>query len=116
MVVFNDQKLEIQDNVNKFGLKMTVIFHTIPCDEDYGTADSLRSIHSHINSDVLVLPCDLITNMNLAPLITKFRSLEASLVNLYLLPHSIEGLFVPGPKPKDEEGEITLEQRQPNSS
>ncbi|XP_044754959.1 translation initiation factor eIF-2B subunit gamma [Coccinella septempunctata] len=109
VIVIDNQKLDIQEAVDKCGLHINVRFHTIPHDEDFGTADSLRSVHELIHSDVLLLPCDLLTSINFSTIISKFESEEASLVALYLQPQSFNGLTLPGPKTKSkQEREIIM--------
>ncbi|XP_045475249.1 translation initiation factor eIF-2B subunit gamma [Harmonia axyridis] len=103
VVVLDNQKIEIEEAIKECGLHINVDFHMIPHDEDFGTADSLRSIHEFIHSDVLVLPCDLFTDINLGTVITKFRAEDAALVALYLQPHSFNGLTLPGPKTKNKQ-------------
>ncbi|XP_043941696.1 translation initiation factor eIF-2B subunit gamma [Protopterus annectens] len=51
----------------------------IPDDADMGTADALRHIHQKIKTDVLVMSCDLITDVALHEVVDLFRAHDATL-------------------------------------
>lgn len=61
--------------------KMRLDIVCIPDDTagDMGTADSLRHIHQKIKSDVLVVSCDLITDVALHEVVDLFRAHNATL-------------------------------------
>ncbi|XP_069498456.1 translation initiation factor eIF2B subunit gamma [Ambystoma mexicanum] len=66
---------------------------------DMGTADSLRHIHEKIKSDVLVLSCDLITDVALHEVVDLFRAHNATLAMLMQKGHETTEP-VPGQKGK----------------
>ncbi|XP_017125302.1 translation initiation factor eIF-2B subunit gamma [Drosophila elegans] len=100
VVVLEQEKLEIQSALENTPLKLKLDYATIPGDSDFGTADSLRYIYDKIKSDFLVVSCDLVSNVNLYPLINKFREHDASLA-LLLFPSGFESdVVMPGPKSK----------------
>ncbi|KAK7495018.1 hypothetical protein BaRGS_00013658 [Batillaria attramentaria] len=62
---------------------MKLDFVGIPDTEDWGTADSLRHVREKISSsNVLVVGCDLLTDLNLMPAFNIFRKHDASVVVL----------------------------------
>ncbi|RLW05946.1 hypothetical protein DV515_00004808 [Chloebia gouldiae] len=111
---------EIQKMLN-LDTKMKLDFVCISDNMDMGTADSLRHIHqkiknsyeaarlqqtSYCKTDVLVLSCDLITDVDLYKVVDLFRTHDASLSMLMKKTHEpTEG--VPGQKGKKK----TVEQR-----
>lgn len=79
---------------------MKLDFVSIPTDSDFGTADSLRYVHDKIQSDFLVLSCDIVSNVSLYPLINKFRQHDASLTALLFKSGFESDVTLPGPKTK----------------
>jgi len=79
-------------------LKLDVV--EIP-DADWGTADSLRHIKDKVSRDLMVVSCDLITNLNLQLVADAFRVEDAALTCLLspLAKQWIEAV-APGPKTK----------------
>lgn len=71
----------------------------IPEEADMGTADSLRFIHSRIKRDVIVLSCDLITDVSLHQLFDLFRLRDAAVVMMARRAQD-SGEPVPGQKGK----------------
>ncbi|XP_075217081.1 eukaryotic translation initiation factor 2B subunit gamma [Lycorma delicatula] len=69
--------------VNKLLIKIE--FVGIPSNEDWGTADSLRHLYelNKIKHDVLVVSCDLISDINLTGVIKIFRQHNAALSALF---------------------------------
>ncbi|XP_077005985.1 translation initiation factor eIF2B subunit gamma [Tamandua tetradactyla] len=66
----------------EFKMKMKPDIVCIPDEADKGTADSLRYIYSKLKTDVLVLSCDLITDVALHEVVDLFRAHDASLAML----------------------------------
>ncbi|XP_075037721.1 translation initiation factor eIF2B subunit gamma isoform X2 [Mixophyes fleayi] len=62
-------------------MKMKVDFVYLPEDKasEMGTADSLRHIYSKIKSDVLIVSCDLVTEVALHEVVDLFRAHNATL-------------------------------------
>ncbi|VVC41167.1 Hypothetical protein CINCED_3A014609 [Cinara cedri] len=83
---------------------MNLSFVPIPSDEDWGTSDSLRHISDFIITDVIVLSCDLITDVDLHEVLNTYRKNNASLVSLYFSTSKDEQCVftVPGPKSKNK--------------
>lgn len=83
-------------------LNIHVDYETIPDDEDWGTADTLRHIAPKIKTDVLVVSCDLITDVELHLLADMHRVHDSTITALMLSPseQSAETVSVPGPKSK----------------
>ncbi|XP_019336284.2 translation initiation factor eIF-2B subunit gamma [Alligator mississippiensis] len=78
-------------------LKLDIVY--ISDDLDGGTADSLRYIHPKIKTDVLVLSCDLITDVALHEVVDLFRAHNAMLSMLMKKAHEPMEV-VPGQKGK----------------
>ncbi|XP_070366138.1 translation initiation factor eIF2B subunit gamma isoform X1 [Equus asinus] len=66
----------------EFKMKMKLDIVCIPDEADMGTADSLRHIYPKLKTDVLVLSCDLITDVALHEVVDLFRAHDASLAML----------------------------------
>ncbi|XP_021260649.1 translation initiation factor eIF-2B subunit gamma isoform X2 [Numida meleagris] len=77
---------EIQKMLN-LDTKMKLDFVYISDNVDMGTADSLRHIHQKIKTDVLVLSCDLITDVDLYKVVDLFRTHDATLSMLMKKAH-----------------------------
>lgn len=83
----------------EFKTKMKTDIVCISDEADMGTADSLRHIYPKLKTDVLVLSCDLITDVALHEVVDLFRAHNASLA--MLMRKGQEGLQpVPGQKGK----------------
>ncbi|XP_007077353.2 translation initiation factor eIF-2B subunit gamma isoform X1 [Panthera pardus] len=90
----------------EFKMKMKLDVVCITDEADKGTADSLRQIYPKLKTDVLVLSCDLITDVALHEVVDLFRAHDASLA--MLMRKGQDGLEqVPGQKGKKK----TVEQR-----
>ncbi|XP_044094027.1 translation initiation factor eIF-2B subunit gamma [Neovison vison] len=90
----------------EFKMKMKLDIVCIPDEADRGTADSLRQIYQKLKTDVLVLSCDLITDVALHEVVDLFRAHDASLA--MLMRKGQDGLEqVPGQK----RGKKPVEQR-----
>lgn len=100
IIVLESERSEIQVTLDRLPLKMKFDLVSIPTDSDFGTADSLRYIHDKIQSDFLVLSCDVVTNVSLYPLINKFRQHDASLTALLFKSGFESDVTLPGPKTK----------------
>ncbi|XP_060629390.2 translation initiation factor eIF2B subunit gamma [Anolis sagrei] len=89
---------DIQKMLN-LEMKMKLDIVCIADDADMGTADSLRHIHEKIKTDVLVLSCDLITDVALHEVVDLFRAHDATLSMLMKKAYESTEL-VPGQKGK----------------
>ncbi|XP_025835869.1 translation initiation factor eIF-2B subunit gamma [Agrilus planipennis] len=99
VIVLENQKLEIQSTLDNYNLKINIEYVTIPGNEDLGTADSLKRISDKIKTDLFVVTCDIITDINFKYLVDLFRKHNASVCTLFLNPQQ-DQLVVPGPKSK----------------
>ncbi|XP_053549529.1 translation initiation factor eIF-2B subunit gamma [Bombina bombina] len=88
--------------------KMKLDFVCLPEDKatEMGTADSLRHIYQKIKSDVLVLSCDLITEVDLHEVVDLFRAHNATL-SMLMKKASETTEHIPGQKGKQK----TVEER-----
>lgn len=100
LVVAENAKNEIQAALDKTDLELKIDYCSVPSNEDLGTADSLRLLHDKIESDVIVLSCDLITNVSLTKVVDLFRKHNATLCSLLFSPQTADNLQVPGLKSK----------------
>lgn len=84
-----------------FGMKLELV--GIPSGEDFGTADSIRSIHDKLHHHCIVVSCDLIADIDISELVNSFRKHNASISALMLPSPKIPQDFVtPGPKTKQK--------------
>lgn len=90
----------------EFKTKMKTDIVCISDEADMGTADSLRHIYPKLKTDVLVLSCDLITDVALHEVVDLFRAHNASLAML-MRKGQDSSQPVPGQKGKKK----TVEQR-----
>ncbi|XP_070564371.1 translation initiation factor eIF2B subunit gamma-like isoform X2 [Ptychodera flava] len=90
---------------NVYDIKLTLDIVGIPNDEDWGTADSLRHIKDKIKSDIIVLSCDLITDIPLHRIADVHRTYDAAVTMLLanLPDQSAEQTTVPGVKSKKKQ-------------
>uniref|UniRef100_A0A2K6EFY9 Translation initiation factor eIF2B subunit gamma n=2 Tax=Propithecus coquereli TaxID=379532 RepID=A0A2K6EFY9_PROCO len=63
----------------EFKMKMKADIVCLPDEAEKGTADSLRHIYPKLKTDVLVVSCDLITDVALHEVVDLFRAYDASL-------------------------------------
>lgn len=87
-------------------VKMKLDVFCIQEDGDMGTADALRHIQQKIKADILVVSCDLITDVALHEVVDLFRAHNATLAMLMSKAHEFTET-VPGQKGKKK----TAEQR-----
>nr|XP_057922421.1 translation initiation factor eIF-2B subunit gamma isoform X2 [Doryrhamphus excisus] len=100
------QKMMSIDPKLKLEVKMKLDVVCIQEDGDMGTADALRHIQQKIKTDILVLSCDLITDVALHEVVDLFRAHDATLAMLMSKAHEFTET-VPGQKGKKK----TAEQR-----
>lgn len=108
LVVYENQKQEIQTNLDKTDLKIRIDYVTIPSNEDLGTADTLRLLNDKIKTDLLVLSCDVITDVKIQDYLNVFRMHNASLCALFFPSGPKEQVTVPGPKSKHKPGQFVI--------
>ncbi|XP_030760439.1 translation initiation factor eIF-2B subunit gamma-like [Sitophilus oryzae] len=90
MIVLELQKTEIQSaidiEIEKNTLNIKIDYVSVLDDkDDLGTADSLRlkEIQEKLKSDVLILSCDLITDVDISGVLNTFRKYNASVTTLF---------------------------------
>ncbi|KAI8985928.1 nucleotide-diphospho-sugar transferase [Pilobolus umbonatus] len=66
--------------------------NVVSVDEDLGTAEALRVIKDKIDRDFIVLPCDLITELNPRDLLDAHRLWDPTFTTLFYEPGSTEGV------------------------
>lgn len=111
LIVLETQKAEIQNAIDKEiennSIDLKIDYVSILEDkDDLGTADSLRlrEVHEKLKSDVLVVSCDLVSDVNLRGVLNIFRKHDASVATLMFPSQSGEAVIVPGPKSKHKPG------------
>ncbi|XP_067143632.1 translation initiation factor eIF2B subunit gamma [Centruroides vittatus] len=82
----------------RLDMKLDIV--SIPSQEEWGTADSLRFIKSKIKTDIIVITCDLVTDFPLCELADIFRAHDASLAILLSDVPSLKDASIPGYKGK----------------
>uniref|UniRef100_A0A182NQ56 Translation initiation factor eIF2B subunit gamma n=1 Tax=Anopheles dirus TaxID=7168 RepID=A0A182NQ56_9DIPT len=100
VIVQEAEKQEIQQRLDRLQLKLKLDYYSIPTDSECGTADALRLVSDKIKSDVVVLSCDSVIEVNLYPLLSKFRERDASIQLLLLEGGKDQDVIMPGPKSK----------------
>lgn len=100
VIVLENQIKEIQSALDKHDLEIKIDYVTIPAEDELGTADSLRMIHDKIKCDLVVLSCDLVSDVKLKGALDLFRKHNATITALFLRPTASEQTKVPGPKVK----------------
>ena len=79
-------------------VKIDLDFVPIPDGENWGTADSLRHIAGKIETDMLIVSCDLITDFPLHKLADLHRTKKATVTALLASMSDTKALQVPGGK------------------
>uniref|UniRef100_A0A9J8AHG9 Translation initiation factor eIF2B subunit gamma n=1 Tax=Cyprinus carpio carpio TaxID=630221 RepID=A0A9J8AHG9_CYPCA len=98
------QKALSADHRLKTDVKMRLDVVCIQEEADMGTADALRHIQQKIKTDILVVSCDLITDVALHEVVDLFRAHSATLSMLMSKVHEFTET-VPGQKGKKKAGE-----------
>jgi len=87
--------------VNKYNLKIKLELVGIPGSEDLGTADSLRLIAPRVKTDLLIVSCDLITDLPLYKVVDIHRTYDTAVTAMFApIPQEMIGATVPGHKAK----------------
>ncbi|CAH1772663.1 unnamed protein product [Owenia fusiformis] len=92
LVVTETYKQDFQKVLEMCDLKLKLDIVPIPDEEDWGTADSLRHIKDKIKTDVLVISCDLVTDLALHKLADIHRTYDST----------VTCLMAPSPDPTGE--------------
>ncbi|KAL1931833.1 hypothetical protein VTP01DRAFT_8889 [Rhizomucor pusillus] len=72
------------------GYQGNVHCHVVSVNEDCGTADALRSIKDRIDRDFIVVPCDLVTDMNPREFLDAHRVTDPTVSALMYAPSTTE--------------------------
>ncbi|KAG5325456.1 EI2BG factor, partial [Pseudoatta argentina] len=103
VIIAEATKSDVSASLDKLGLKIKIEFVGIPGAEDLGTADSIRLIHEKIYTNILVISCDLITNVDLLEILNLYRKHNASVTALMLpIPKMPDDFITPGLKNKQK--------------
>lgn len=103
VVVTEATKSDISASLDKLGLKIKIELVGIPGADDLGTADSIRLIHEKIYTDILVISCDLITNVDISEILNLYRRHNASVTALLLpVPKISDDFVTPGLRNKQK--------------
>ncbi|XP_077273590.1 eukaryotic translation initiation factor 2B subunit gamma [Temnothorax americanus] len=103
VVVAEATKSDVSTSLDKLGLKIKIEFVGIPGADDLGTADSIRLIHEKIYTDILVISCDLIANVDISEILNLYRKHNASVTALMLpAPKMPDDFVTPGLKNKQK--------------
>lgn len=100
IVVLDSNKSEITAAIEKLNFKLNIQYVSVPDDGDHGTADSLQLIKEYIITDVLVVSCDFISDVDLNGMIDLYRKHDASAVALIFDNGPQEFIQCPGPSSK----------------
>ncbi|XP_065155244.1 translation initiation factor eIF2B subunit gamma [Atheta coriaria] len=101
LIVCDKDKTDIHSALEKTELTIKIDYVTIQStDGEWGTAQSLCSIADKIKLDLIIVSCDLITNMDFAEVLHVFRKHDATLASLYFPPNIQDNVQIPGPKGK----------------
>ncbi|ORZ03016.1 nucleotide-diphospho-sugar transferase [Syncephalastrum racemosum] len=68
------------------GIQGSVHCTVVSIDEDFGTADALRSVKDKIERDFIVVPCDLVTDMDPRNLLDSHRVRDPTLTAMFFEP------------------------------
>ncbi|KAL5017042.1 hypothetical protein ScPMuIL_006631 [Solemya velum] len=105
VIVLDSFSAEVQKVLLEIcNVKIRLDFVSIPDNDYWGTADSLRYVKDKIKSDILVLSCDLLTDLPLHRLADVHRTYNAS-VTVLLSPLQEQFSEVPAPGVKSKRTE-----------
>lgn len=103
VVVSEIMENDVSSALNKLNLKIKIDIVAVEDAEDLGTADSIRLIHEKINTDFLIISCDLITDVDIREILNLYRKYNASITAVMLPAPKLPDDFVtPGPKNKQK--------------
>lgn len=102
VIVNENMKSDVLAAVENTGLNIVTNLLSIPADEDWGTADSLKHFSEYFKSDVIVISCDLLTNIDLQQVLNFYRKHNATLTTLMFPYTSPSAMTLPGPKCKNK--------------
>ncbi|CAD5122526.1 DgyrCDS10945 [Dimorphilus gyrociliatus] len=96
VVVLKSQKEIIDTAITNTDLKLCVKFFAIEDEDDLGTAESLRLLKDRIDMDILVVSCDLITDLSFHKLADMHRAKNSSLTIMLAKSLSVGEILPPG--------------------
>lgn len=102
LIIAENHKADIQLALDKTDLKIKIDYYCVSLKDDLGTADSLLEIYDLIKSDLLILTCDVISDVNLGNIVDLFRKHNATICSLLFSPLANPTIAVPGPKTKQK--------------
>ncbi|KAL1457872.1 hypothetical protein WDU94_008057 [Cyamophila willieti] len=100
-VIVNESiKSDVAIALENTGLNIVPNILSIPSGEDWGTAESLQHFSEYFKSDLVVVSCDLLTNIDLQKVLNLYRKHNASITTLMFPYTSPAAITLPGPKSK----------------
>lgn len=109
LIILENAESEVQSALENTDLSININFVTIPCNVDWGTADSLRYTLSRFTDNVeqcdfIVVSCDLLSTVNIKSVLNFHRKNDASFTALYFQSLKDCATFtVPGTKMKSKQ-------------
>ncbi|KAK6188198.1 hypothetical protein SNE40_004430 [Patella caerulea] len=101
IIALESSVTDIQKSLVSRGIKMKLDIVGIPDNEDWGTAESLRHIKDKIKTDILVVGCDLISDISLHQIANLHQAYDSSVTMLLSpLPDQYTDIPAPGIKSK----------------
>ena len=86
----------VADALKEYDLGLDVAYYQIQDDDDWGTANTLREVSKNVSNDVLILSCDIITDLQLEVLADVHRRHNALVTMCFYPPPPKSDLKPPG--------------------
>lgn len=100
IIVNENVKSDVTLALESSGLNIVPNILSIPAGGDWGTAESLQHFSEYFKSDLVVVSCDLLTNIDLQKVLNLYRKHNASITTLMFPYLSPAAVTIPGPKSK----------------
>lgn len=100
VIVNENNKSDVEIALSSTGLNIAPTLLSVPAGEDWGTSESLQHFSEYFKSDLVVVSCDLLSNIDLQKVLNLYRKHNASITTLMFPYLSPAALTVPGPKSK----------------
>lgn len=100
VIVNETVKSDVTVALENTGLNIAPNILSVPAGEDWGTAESLQHFSEYFKSDLIVVSCDLLTNIDLQKVLNLYRKHSASITTMMFPYTSPAALTIPGPKAK----------------
>lgn len=100
VIVNENVKSDVTVALESSGLNIVPNILSVPAGEDWGTAESLHHFSEYFKSDLVVVSCDLLTNIDLQKVLNLYRKHNASITTLMFPYVSPAAVTIPGLKAK----------------